>query len=64
MTKEKREITDISEDEAVCHLLENIDEEMSTVFTRSQSLKPCPIGSAVSGICCKNCAMGPCRIKG
>ena len=63
MTKEKREITDISEDEAVCHLLENIDEEMSTVFTRSQSLKPCPIGSAVSGICCKNCSMGPCRIK-
>lgn len=34
----------------------NID----TVFDRSVSLKPCAIG--MQGICCKNCAMGPCRL--
>lgn len=63
MVKEKREMSDLSSDEAVCELLESIDSDIPTVFTRSESLKPCPIGSAISGICCKNCAMGPCRIK-
>jgi len=63
MAKDKKEFTSISEDEAICHMLENADTDISTVFTRSQTLKPCPIGSAVSGICCKNCAMGPCRVR-
>ena len=63
MAKEKKEIIDLSDDEAVCKLLESVDADIPTVFTRSESMKPCPIGSAVSGICCKNCAMGPCRIK-
>jgi len=26
-------------------------------------MKYCPIGSGISGICCKNCAMGPCRVR-
>jgi carbon-monoxide dehydrogenase catalytic subunit len=63
MVKEKREITDLSNDEAVCELLQSVDSEIPTVFTRSESMKPCPIGSTVSGICCKNCSMGPCRLK-
>lgn len=58
-----KEFGDLSSDEAVCKILESMDEEISTVFSRSQSLKPCPIGSSKSGICCKNCSMGPCRVK-
>jgi carbon-monoxide dehydrogenase catalytic subunit len=33
---------------------------VSTVFDRSQTMKPCPIGG--EGSCCKNCGMGPCRV--
>jgi anaerobic carbon-monoxide dehydrogenase catalytic subunit len=31
-----------------------------TVFERAEAMKPCPIGA--EGSCCKNCAMGPCRV--
>ncbi len=31
-----------------------------TIFDRAEAMKPCPIG--VEGSCCKNCAMGPCRV--
>ena len=34
--------------------------EIETVFDRAVSMKPCNIGN--QGICCKNCAMGPCRL--
>ena len=61
--KEKRKPADISDDAAVCEMLKNMDPEVSTVFDRSESMRPCPIGSTVSGICCKNCSMGPCRLK-
>jgi carbon-monoxide dehydrogenase catalytic subunit len=33
---------------------------ISTAFDRADEMKPCPIGS--KGLCCKNCAMGPCRL--
>ncbi len=33
---------------------------IETVFDRAVTLKPCNIG--LQGICCKNCAMGPCRL--
>jgi carbon-monoxide dehydrogenase catalytic subunit len=59
----KKEVEKISNDEAVCKILENLEEEVSSVFTRSKSMKPCPIGASVSGICCKNCSMGPCRVR-
>jgi carbon-monoxide dehydrogenase catalytic subunit len=36
------------------------EKEVSTVFDRAESMKPCPIGA--EGSCCKNCAMGPCRV--
>ena len=34
--------------------------EIETVFDRAVTMKPCNIG--LQGICCKNCAMGPCRL--
>ncbi len=33
---------------------------VETVFDRAVAMKPCNIG--IQGICCKNCAMGPCRL--
>jgi carbon-monoxide dehydrogenase catalytic subunit len=62
MDKEKKSFDYLSDYKEVCSLLESMEKDVSTVFTRSQSTKPCPIGRSVSGICCKNCAMGPCRV--
>ncbi len=33
---------------------------IETIFDRAESMKPCNIG--LQGTCCKNCAMGPCRL--
>jgi carbon-monoxide dehydrogenase catalytic subunit len=33
---------------------------IDTIFDRAVSMKPCNIG--IQGTCCKNCAMGPCRL--
>lgn len=33
---------------------------IETIFDRAENMKPCAIG--IQGICCKNCAMGPCRL--
>ncbi|MBI9074719.1 MAG: anaerobic carbon-monoxide dehydrogenase catalytic subunit [Desulfatibacillum sp.] len=33
---------------------------VETCFDRAVTLKPCAIGA--TGICCKNCGMGPCRL--
>jgi len=33
---------------------------IDTIFDRAENMKPCNIG--VQGTCCKNCAMGPCRL--
>jgi len=47
--------------EASIEMLKKADaEDLSTAFSRTESLKECTIGA--SGICCKNCAMGPCRL--
>ena len=35
---------------------------ISTVFSRVDEMKACPIGAA--GSCCQLCAMGPCRLVG
>lgn len=60
----KKDINKISEDRAVIEIMEKMAaEEISTVFDRSAEMKCCPIGSSVSGVCCKNCAMGPCRVR-
>jgi len=36
------------------------EEDQESAFTRADKMKPCTIGE--SGICCKNCSMGPCRL--
>ncbi len=33
---------------------------IDTIFDRAVTTKPCNIG--IQGTCCKNCAMGPCRL--
>ncbi|HID29648.1 MAG TPA: carbon monoxide dehydrogenase, partial [Desulfobacterales bacterium] len=48
-------------DPAVCEILELAETQgIKTSFSRADEMKPCPIGS--DGRCCKNCAMGPCRL--
>lgn len=48
-------------DQATNELLAKASKDgVNTVFDRAESTQPCPIGAA--GSCCKNCAMGPCRI--
>ncbi len=55
MTKNK------SIDPAALAVLERATAEgYSTAFSRVDEMKPCPIGA--DGRCCKNCAMGPCRL--
>ena len=47
--------------EATVEMLKKASEEdQSTAFSRTEKMKACTIGE--SGICCKNCAMGPCRL--
>jgi carbon-monoxide dehydrogenase catalytic subunit len=36
--------------------------DVETCFARADTLVPCNIGS--QGLCCRNCAMGPCRLVG
>src|SRR5512136_250364 len=35
---------------------------ITTAFHRAEAMPACPIGAGQSGMCCKNCYMGPCRI--
>jgi len=52
-----------SQDAATRALLECACElDMETCFSRADDLVPCNIGS--KGLCCRNCAMGPCRLVG
>jgi carbon-monoxide dehydrogenase catalytic subunit len=53
----------VTVDPAVDQLLEITREKgFETAFDRAEYTKPCPIGS--DGVCCKICAMGPCRLVG
>lgn len=48
-------------DQATLEMLDKAKQDgCSTAFTRAESTKACPIGA--EGSCCKNCAMGPCRV--
>ncbi len=50
-----------SVDQATLEMIEKSHQDgCSTVFDRAENMKPCPIGA--EGSCCKNCAMGPCRV--
>ena len=47
--------------EASIEMLKKADaEDQQTAFSRTESMKSCTIGA--SGICCKTCSMGPCRL--
>lgn len=49
-------------DPAAEAVLKRADAEgYSTMFSRAESMKPCPMGD---GSCCKFCSMGPCRLVG
>lgn len=51
----------ISIDKSMLELYEKAKKDkVNTVFDRAEEMKPCPIGA--EGSCCKNCAMGPCRV--
>ncbi len=53
----------VTADPAVQQMLEIAKEKgIETAFDRAENIKPCPIGS--DGVCCKICAMGPCRLVG
>src|SRR5271157_5515140 len=48
-------------DPATLEMIEKAHQDgCSTVFDRAETTKACPIGA--EGSCCKNCAMGPCRM--
>ncbi len=50
-----------SVDKATVELLAKAKaDKVSTVFDRAEAMRPCPVGA--EGSCCKNCAMGPCRV--
>jgi carbon-monoxide dehydrogenase catalytic subunit len=60
---ERKKAVKKSIDPAVLEVLEKATAAgISTMFSRVDEMKPCPIGAA--GECCKICAMGPCRITG
>ncbi len=62
-TKEKKVADPIkaSIDPATQQMLLRAQElNIDTVWDRAEQMKPCNIG--MQGICCKNCAMGPCRL--
>lgn len=63
MAKKQRTPEEASVDRASIALLGYACEmEVDTCFSRADAITPCPIGA--DGRCCKNCAMGPCRLVG
>jgi anaerobic carbon-monoxide dehydrogenase catalytic subunit len=51
-----------SMDLAACEVLGACEGVVETAFDRAEAITPCPIGA--DGACCRNCAMGPCRLVG
>ncbi len=61
--KRARAPEEASRDPAAVALLERACEiGAETAFARADAITACNIGGA--GLCCKNCAMGPCRLVG
>ncbi len=57
----KRTAQQKSIDPAAQQMLVRADElGIGTAFSRADAMSPCNIGD--SGMCCKNCGMGPCRL--
>src|SRR5512142_3192214 len=58
-----KQVREASIDPAACEILDlAAAQNIQTAFTRAITNRPCPIGNGESGICCKNCYMGPCRL--
>ncbi len=49
-------------DQAVLEVLACCEGSVETAFDRADAMKPCPIGA--DSLCCRICAMGPCRLVG
>jgi anaerobic carbon-monoxide dehydrogenase catalytic subunit len=63
MAKKARTPQETSQDEAAVRMLERaIYLDVDTAFRRADNVIPCNIGA--QGLCCKNCAAGPCRLVG
>ena len=61
MIKGKRTQEERTTDPAAQEMLIRADElGLSTAFSRAEAMVPCNIGG--SGMCCKMCGMGPCRL--
>ncbi|MGW8145134.1 MAG: anaerobic carbon-monoxide dehydrogenase catalytic subunit, partial [Anaerolineales bacterium] len=61
MPKQKRTVEEQTIDPAAQEMLIRADElGIGTAFSRADNMSPCNIGS--SGMCCKICGMGPCRL--
>ena len=61
MPKKKRTVEEQSIDPAAQEMLIRADElGIGTAFSRADDMAPCNVGS--SGMCCKLCGMGPCRL--
>jgi carbon-monoxide dehydrogenase catalytic subunit len=55
-------VKDLTACEATAQMLDKARRDgVETAFDRALSMKPCPIGA--DSACCKNCAMGPCRLN-
>ena len=63
MAKKGRTPEEASRDRASVALLERACQiEAETAFARADAMSACNVGA--QGLCCKNCAMGPCRLVG
>jgi carbon-monoxide dehydrogenase catalytic subunit len=61
MARKKRTPEESTIDPAAQQMLIRADElGISTAFSRADAMAPCNIGS--TGMCCKICGMGPCRL--
>jgi carbon-monoxide dehydrogenase catalytic subunit len=61
MVKGKRSVEEQTADPAAQQMLLRAEElGLSTAFSRADEMPPCNIGG--SGMCCKICGMGPCRL--
>ncbi|MGQ9466587.1 MAG: anaerobic carbon-monoxide dehydrogenase catalytic subunit [Anaerolineae bacterium] len=61
--KKMRTPEEASRDPAAVALLQRaLEIGAETSFYRTDEITPCPIGA--EGLCCRNCAMGPCRLVG
>ncbi|MBN2502752.1 MAG: anaerobic carbon-monoxide dehydrogenase catalytic subunit [Anaerolineales bacterium] len=61
MAKKKKTPEELSIDPAAQEMLIRAEDlGIGTAFTRAEEMSPCNIGG--SGMCCKICGMGPCRL--